>query len=82
MEVETAINPGSMQSGGTSIIVSREESKCILKFLNLCKRTFFFSRTHLPIGAPAGPMEVPLMAEVPLTVEESSPSVVYARGGA
>lgn len=41
----------------------------------------FFSRTHLHIDAPGGPMEVPLMAEVPLTVEGSSPSVVYIRGG-
>ena len=45
----------------------------------ICTCEYFFFRIHFHAGAPGGPMEVPLMVEVPLTIEGSSSSAAYGR---
>lgn len=49
--------------------MSQEKSKRILRFLEEFIHVNFFFRPHLHASASGGPMEVPLMVEVPVTVE-------------
>lgn len=59
--------------------MSQEKSKRILRFLEEVIHVNFFFRIHLYISASGGPMEVPLMVEVPLIVEGPCSSAANGR---
>ena len=59
--------------------MSQEKSKRILRFLEEFIHVNFFFRIHLHTSVSDGPMEVPLMVEVPLTVEGYCSSAANGR---